>query len=102
MKLRTLRQKGLEKGLSQFCRKWKITELGIFGSFLRDDFHNQSDIDILVDFEPDAQIGFLALARIQRELGVIFGRPVDLVPKLGLKPAIRDEVLAGAYTLYAH
>ena len=52
-------------------------------------------------FEPDAAIGFLALARIQRELAELLKRPVDLVPESGLKPLIRDEVLSSAEVLYA-
>jgi predicted nucleotidyltransferase len=54
MELRTLRQKVPEERLSEFCRKWKIKELGIFGSFLRDDFHDQSDIDVLVSIQNGA------------------------------------------------
>jgi predicted nucleotidyltransferase len=60
-----------------------------------------SDIDLLVTFEPEARVGFLALARMQRELEELLGRKVDLVPKGGLKPAIRDAVLATARVLYA-
>ena len=60
-----------------------------------------SDLDLLVDFEVDAQIGFLALARMQRELAGLAGRQVDLVPKSGLKPAIRDSVTSEAQVIYA-
>ena len=56
---------------------------------------------ILVDFDPTAQIGFVALARLQRELAELLGRPVDLVPSSGLKPVIRDQILASAEEIYA-
>ena len=60
-----------------------------------------SDVDLLVEFAPGARIGFLALGRMQRELATLFGRPVDLVPRDGLKPLIRQEVLQSARVLYA-
>jgi hypothetical protein len=75
--------------------------MALFGSALRRDFRAESDIDLLVTFEPDAQIGFLALGRLRRELERLFNRPVDLVPQDGLKPYIRDHVLASAEPIYA-
>jgi len=87
--------------LADFCCRWKIAELSIFGSAIREDFGPKSDIDLLVLFAPDAHIGLLELARIQRELSALFHRRVDLVPKDCLKPLIRDEVLASAKVLYA-
>lgn len=60
-----------------------------------------SDLDLLVQFEPDAEVGFLEYAALQRELSSALGRPVDLVSKPGLKPVIRDEVLASAQVIYA-
>ena len=90
-----------EEDLAALCRRHQIRELAVFGSALREDFRETSDLDLLVSFLPDAKIGFLELARAQRELGELFRRPVDLVPKSGLKPLIRDEVLASAEPLYA-
>ncbi|HEU5012828.1 MAG TPA: nucleotidyltransferase domain-containing protein [Roseiflexaceae bacterium] len=87
--------------IAAICRKYQIKELAIFGSAVRDDFRDDSDVDVLVEFEPEAQIGFLALARLQRELSAIVKRPVDVVPKNGLKPHIRQSVLASAQVLYA-
>jgi len=87
--------------LADFCRRRHIKELAVFGSALRDDFGPASDIDVLVEFEPEARIGFLALARAARELSSLFGRRVDLIPKNGLKPRLRTEVLAGAEVLFA-
>ena len=60
-----------------------------------------SDVDLLVSFEPEARVSFLTLARMQRELETLLGHSVDLVPKDGLKPLIRDQVLATARVLYA-
>lgn len=68
---------------------------------LRSDFRPDSDVDVLVAFEPEARIDFVALARVQRELAELLNRPVDLVPESGLKPLIRDEVLRSAEVLYA-
>ena len=59
------------------------------------------DVDLLVEFEPDAHAGLLLLSRMQRELAELFRRPVDLVPRDGLKPAIREAVLAAAQVIYA-
>jgi len=60
-----------------------------------------SDVDVLVEFEPGALVSLFTLADIQDELSALLGRPVDLVPRDGLKPVIRDEVLAGEHVLYA-
>ncbi|MBM4037228.1 MAG: nucleotidyltransferase family protein [Planctomycetes bacterium] len=87
--------------LGDLCRRWKITRLEIFGSAVRDDFGPKSDIDLLVLFAPDVEMGFLAWARCERELSKLFRRRVDLVPRDCLKPLIRDSVLASAKVLYA-
>jgi len=83
-----------------FCRKHHIRRLAVFGSVLRDDFGPDSDVDVLVQFEPGARVGFIALARAARELASVLGRGVDLVPQSGLKPLIRDDVLAEAEVLF--
>jgi len=87
--------------LAELCRRWQIRELAIFGSALRNDFSPESDVDVLAEFEPEAHIGFLALAGAARELSSLFGRKVDLVPKNGLKPRLRGQVLAAAEVLFA-
>lgn len=89
------------KAIEQVCRRYRVRELSIFGSALRDDFRNESDVDFLVQFQPEARIGFLAFAGLQEDLSKIVGRTVDLVPKDGLKEVIRDEVLASAEVVYA-
>jgi len=86
--------------IAEFCRRNRIRKLSLFGSVLRDDFGPESDVDILVEFESSARVGFLALARASRELSEIIGRRVDLVPQGGLKPLIREEVLAEAEVLF--
>ena len=87
--------------IEEFCRRYQVRELGMFGSALRSDFSAASDIDLLVEFEPEAQVGFMTLSRMQRELSAILHRKVDLVPKGGLKPIIRRAVLSTAQVLYA-
>jgi predicted nucleotidyltransferase len=87
--------------LVRFCRTHRIQSLALFGSVLRDDFGTDSDVDVLVEFEPEAEIGFIALSRARRELARLLQRPVDLVPRDGLKPIIRDSVLATAEEVYA-
>ena len=90
-----------QEALAAVCRRYHVRELAVFGSALREDFKADSDIDLLVLFEPDARVGFLTLARLARDLSALLGRQVDLVPKDGLKPLIRDEVLATAETVFA-
>lgn len=87
--------------IAAFCRKNHICRLALFGSVLGDDFRPGSDVDVLVEFYPETEIGFLALGRMRRELSKLLGRPVDLVLQDGLKPRLRNSVLASAETVYA-
>lgn len=87
--------------IADFCRRNQIRSLVLFGSVLRADFRPDSDVDVLVEFAPEARVGLLALGRMQRELAALFHRPVDLVPHDGLKPAIRNDVLASTEVVYA-
>ena len=87
--------------IQDFCRRYHVRELSIFGAAVRNDFHAASDIDLLVDFMPEAQIGYLTLSRMQRELSGILKRRVDLVPKEGLKERIRKEILNHGQVIYA-
>lgn len=91
----------LQERIAELCRRHLVQELALFGSALTSDFNENSDFDVLVTFHPKARVGFLELGRVRRELEAILGRKVDLVPKGGLKPAIRDSVLATARVLYA-
>ena len=87
--------------IAGLCRRYHVRRLALFGSVLREDFRPESDVDVLVAFEPEARIGFVTLSRMQRELSALFQRPVDLVPMDGLKPIIREEVLSSAQDVYA-
>jgi len=89
------------EALTDFCRRYNVRELALFGSMLGASYDTDSDIDLLVSFEPVARVTFLTLAKMQRELEALLGRPVDLVPKDGLKPLIRDQVIETARVLYA-
>lgn len=89
------------KRISEICEKYQIKELSLFGSQARGDFSNNSDFDFLVDFKSEARISFFDLGRIQNELEEIVKKKVDLVPKDGLKPIIRQKVLAEAEVVYA-
>ena len=85
-----------------FCQRWKITELAIFGSALRDDFTPESDIDVLVAFAPDATCSLFDWADMTDELRELFGRDVDLVEKDGLRnPFRRHAILSNREILYA-
>ena len=87
--------------LSEVCRRYRVRELALFGSAVRGEHNENSDLDFLVEFEPKTRPGFLALSGLSRELSALMQRPVDLVPKLGLKKAIKDQVLAEAKVIYA-
>ena len=87
--------------LENICRRHRVRELSLFGSALRDDFDADSDVDLLVEFEPDAQIGFIELGRLEADLIRCFGRPIDLVSKRGLRPILREEVLSTSRVIYA-
>jgi predicted nucleotidyltransferase len=79
--------------IAEFCRRYHIRWLALFGSVLRSDFGPDSDIDVLVEFEPD-HIPGLALIRIQDELSALLdGRDVDLVTPKFLHPRIRERVM---------
>jgi uncharacterized protein len=87
--------------LAELCRRYGVRELSLFGSALREDFGPESDVDVLVEFETSAQVGFLTLSKMSRELSALVGRRVDLVPKHGLKEKIRRAVLDSARVIYA-
>ncbi|MFQ5808376.1 MAG: nucleotidyltransferase family protein [Armatimonadota bacterium] len=92
----------LDEGLiAPFCRRNSIVRLWLFGSVLREDFGPESDVDILVEFEPEAVITLLDMARIEDELAHIVGRKVDLRTPDELSRYFRDKVLASAVLQYA-
>lgn len=91
--------------LSDFCRRWKITELAVFGSALRTDFRPDSDIDLLVTFANDAPWGLFDHVRMRDELADQFGRSVDLVSRSAVErsrnPFRNGDILRTAEILYA-
>jgi predicted nucleotidyltransferase len=91
--------------VKEFCRRWRIVELSLFGSALREDFGPDSDIDLLVRFAPDADWSLLDRARMERELVELLGREVDLVSRSAVEASPnwirRNEILGTAKTLYA-
>lgn len=89
-----------EEKITEFCREHNIRRLSVFGSALGDDFGEDSDIDILVEFESGAVPGFFRLVEIQEELTTLFGRKVDIRTPRDLSRYFREEVLEAAEVLY--
>lgn len=87
--------------LSGFCHGNHIMKLSLFGSVLREDFNEESDIDVLVEFEPDYMVGFLRLAELELALSEKFGRKVDLRTPEELSKYFRSDVVGSAVELYA-
>jgi len=88
--------------LAAFCRKWRVCELSLFGSALRDDFRPESDLDFLVSFEPDARHDLFDVIDMRDELAELLGRKVDLVEKEALRnPWRRREILRTREVVYA-
>jgi predicted nucleotidyltransferase len=101
-KAQAMKHHGLEiprDALRDFCRKHRIRRLSLFGSVLRADFSPASDVDVLVEFEPNARVG-LQFFEIERELSRLLGRRVDLNTLGFLSKYFRDEVLAQAEVQY--
>ena len=91
-----------KKGLGRFCRMHHIRRVALFGSVLRDDFGPDSDVDVLVEFDPEHIPGLIGLARLEEELSACFGqRKVDLRTAEDLSRYFRDAVLATAEVQYA-
>lgn len=90
--------------IAQFCQRWNITELALFGSILGDRFHHSSDIDILIRFTPHARQGLLTLAKIKHELEARMDREVDITVKESIEKSenwVRsDEILNTAQVIY--
>ncbi len=89
------------KSIEPLAKRWKIKEIAVFGSALRDEFSSGSDIDLLVQFEDDAHYSLFDLVDLKDELEKLLGRPVDLVEKAGLtNPYKKSEILQTAKTIY--
>ena len=89
------------KPLEDFCRRWRVTELSLFGSTVRGDVRPDSDVDVLLTLEEGAPWSLFDLVTMQDELQTIFGRPVDLVEREALRnPYRRHAILATREVLY--
>ena len=86
--------------IAAFCERHHIRKLSLFGSVLRDDFGPESDVDVLIEYEPDFTEGFIAFAGTQAELSQILGRQVDLNTAEDLSRYFREKVLATAAIQY--
>jgi uncharacterized protein len=93
------------KKVAAFCKRWKVAELALFGSALRDDFSAQSDIDLLVSFAPHSDWSLFDHIQMKLELKQLFGREVDLITRRALEqsrnPLLRSEILNSAKVLYS-
>ena len=88
--------------IAEFCRQNHVRKLSLFGSVLRDDFRAESDVDVLIEFDPDHVPGFIRLSQMEDELSALLGgRKVDLVTPKFLNRYIRTRVLADAEVQYA-
>ena len=90
--------------VAEFCDRWKVKELDLFGSVLRDDFGPDSDVDLLVTFQPDADWSLFDHGEMEEELSLLVGRKVDLVSKraieLSRNPLRRKWILESAVPYY--
>ena len=90
--------------IREFCRRWHVTEFALFGSVVREDFRQDSDVDVLVTFAPDAPVTLFSLPRMADELRQMFGREVDLLSRRGVEQSRniqrRDEILHNAEVVY--
>src|SRR5215213_9018940 len=90
--------------IAEICRRYFVTKLELFGSILRDDFRPDSDVDFLVTFEEDAQIGLFEFIDLQTELTELLGREVDLVSRAGVEQSAnwirRREILRSPLVIY--
>ena len=86
--------------LVEVCRRYSVKELSLFGSAIHGEIRPESDIDIMVEFEPEARVGLIKFESLVDELTALAGRRVDMVTKRGLKPWLQPQVLKGARVIY--
>jgi hypothetical protein len=87
--------------IADFCKRQHIRKLALFGSVLREDFRPDSDVDVLVEFEPGHTVGLLSMAGLEMELSEALGRKVDLRTPAELSRYFRDEVARASEVQYA-
>ncbi|WP_017324372.1 nucleotidyltransferase family protein [Synechococcus sp. PCC 7336] len=90
--------------IHEFCQRWQVQELDLFGSVLREDFRPDSDVDVLVEFQPEARRNLLDLVQMEQELAEMFGREVDLLSKSAIEKSPnwlrRQAILSTAEPVY--
>ena len=90
--------------IEDFCQRWQVMELALFGSALREDFGPDSDVDVLVSFDRDAKLTLFDMSRMEQELKAMFGRRVDLVSRRGIEMSRnhlrRRAILDSAEVIY--
>ena len=87
--------------LAGLCQRYGVTELSLFGSAVRGELRPDSDIDVIVEFDPAARLGIIKFESLVEALEDSAGRKIDLVAKRGQKPWVHTEVLREAQVLYA-
>jgi uncharacterized protein len=91
--------------IRSLCEKWRIRRFELFGSVLRQDFGQESDVDVLVEFDPEAQVSLFEFYDVEQELTTLFGRRVDLVERRAVEKSRneirRSQILGDATLLYA-
>ena len=94
-----------QQEIASFCERWRVAELALFGSAVRDDFGPESDIDVLVSFDAQARPTLFDIVRMQDELSRVFGRKVDLVTRAAVEASRnyvrRKAILEAAQVIYA-
>ncbi|MHB9025907.1 MAG: nucleotidyltransferase family protein [Armatimonadota bacterium] len=90
-----------QQQIADFCRRHHIRKLAFFGSVLRDDFRPDSDVDVLIEFEPNTRVGLFELMSMQLEFAEMIGREADFRLPGDLSRYFRDKVIAEAEVLYA-
>lgn len=92
------------EAIADFCTRWRVSEMALFGSVLRDDYGRESDIDVLVEFEPGGVPG-LEFVSMATELSGLLGRPVDVLTRFAVERSPnhirRKEILGSAVVIYA-
>lgn len=91
-----------KESIARFCQQHHIRKLAFFGSVLRDDFTPESDVDVLVEFEPTARVGLITLAGMELELTRLLGRKAEMHTPKGLNPLFRNSVVREAEVQYEH
>lgn len=94
-----------EKEIAEFCARWHIAKLSLFGSVLRDDFRPDSDVNVLLDLEPGRRIGLIDLMKMEEELKGVIARNVMIITRPGLEKTLNEErrqmILESAEVIYA-